>query len=71
MKANELINILEQELLQIQDNITRVREYAKENKDCPMFNSHVIGELKHRCVAIKSTLTRVCKLSTYQIINNK
>lgn len=57
---------LEYELKQILDNIKRVRDYADslKNEKYKPYQSLVIGELKHRCVALKSTLTRVVKIRT-------
>lgn len=57
---------LEYELKIILDNIKRVRDYAKDdvNKHHRPYQSFVVGELKHRCVALKSTLTRVGKIRT-------
>ena len=65
MKNSEL-DQLEQELKQILDNIKRVRKYVEDDKKkkYKSYSSHVFGELKHRCTALKVTLTRVGKLST-------
>lgn len=61
----ELYN-LEIELKQMLDNIQRVKDYAKslENRGRRPYQSLVVGELKHRGVALKSTLTRVGKIRT-------
>lgn len=57
---------LEYELKQMLDNIERVRDYADslENEKYKPYQSLVVGELKHRCVVLKSTLTRVGKIRT-------
>lgn len=57
---------LKYELKQMLDNIERVRDYADslENEKYKPYQSLVVGELKHRCVALKSTLTRVGKIKT-------
>lgn len=67
-EMKELVQ-LEQELKQILDNIKRVREYVKEDKKNKWrsYHSHVVGELKHRCIALKVTLTRVGKITTNEL----
>lgn len=69
MKTLELLNQLENELNQLKDNIKRVKTFANENKGCyTQSHSSVLGELKHRCISLKSTLTRVGKISTYNML---
>lgn len=57
---------LKYELKQMLDNIERVRGYADslKNEKYKPYQSLVVGELKHRCVALRSTLTRVGKIKT-------
>jgi hypothetical protein len=59
------IENLEYELKAIQNNCKRIREFVKANKDYTLHSSAVVGELKHRCIALKQTLTRVQKITTY------
>lgn len=68
MENSELYQ-LEQELKQILDNIKRVKKYVEDDKKMKYksYSSHVFGELKHRCKALKVTLTRVGKLSTFHL----
>lgn len=62
----EEIKFLEQELLMMLDNIKRIKQYQKdeENKKWKPYQSRVVGELKHRAVALKSRLTLVQKTIT-------
>jgi ElaB/YqjD/DUF883 family membrane-anchored ribosome-binding protein len=66
---NKEIQQLKQELKQILENIERVEKYVEEDKKkkYKSYTSHVFGELKHRCTALKVTITRVGKLSTYDL----
>ena len=63
MKELELLEI---EIKLMQDNIKRLKEFQKENKDNKWkpYQSNVVGELKHRAVAMKQRLTQVCKIVT-------
>jgi len=63
----EIIKELEIELKQIQNTCKRLNVQLANIKSQP--NSHIVGELKHRCVALKNTLTRVQKISTWKITN--
>lgn len=57
---------LEQELIILQENINRLKEFKKEhekNKWTP-YSSRVVGELKHRIVSLKQRLTLVSKMNT-------
>ena len=62
----EQIKLLEQELLMMQENIKRLKEYKndEENKKWKPYHSNVVGELKHRAVALKTRLTLINKMST-------
>lgn len=62
----EQIEFLEQELLMILENIKRVKDYKndEDNKKWKPYHSHVVGELKHRAVALKTRLTLINKMST-------
>ena len=65
----EQIEFLEQELLMMLENIKRVKKYTKdeENKKWKPYQSNVVGELKHRAVALKTRLTLINKISTYEL----
>ena len=60
------LDYLEMELKLLQDTITRVRGFQKEtqNRKWRQYSSHVVGELRHRCVALKQRLTLVQKITT-------
>ena len=61
---NEL-NLLEHELVLMQNNIARLKKYiSEESKTGYNYQSLVVGELKHRCVALKQRLTIINKIST-------
>lgn len=53
---------LESELKIIQDNIRRVKR--RINLRDGVYSAKEVGELKHRLVAVKSTMTKVCSYST-------
>jgi hypothetical protein len=62
------IEFLEMELKLLQDSIARLKEFRKEvkksgDKYYPC-SSRIMGEVKHRSVALKQRLTIVCQLST-------
>jgi len=62
----EQLEFLEVELRMLQENIARIREFQKDeenNKYIP-HTSRVIGEFKHRIVAIKQRLTLVSTIVT-------
>ena len=63
------IEFLEQELLMMLENIKRVKKYTKdeENKKWKPYQSNVVGELKHRAVALKTRLTLINKISTSEL----
>ncbi len=73
MEARKEIENLERELEMIQGNIKRIYEFIDENKKngyC-RYSSIVLGELKHRIVSVKSTMTRVSKIPTIMFFNNQ
>lgn len=61
-RAQVELERLESELKIIQDNIRRVKR--RINLQEGVYNAKEIGELKHRLVAVKSTMTKVCSYST-------
>jgi len=60
------LEMLEHELILLQDNIKRLKDFQKENKDekWKPYNSHVVGEFKHRIIALKQRLTLASKITT-------
>lgn len=62
----EQIEFLEQELLMMLENIKRVKHYKNDEviKKLKPDYSSVMGELKHRSVALKTRLTLINKMST-------
>jgi len=70
MKELEKLKI---ELKQIEDNIKRVEKFKKDydssKNDYHPYSSRVVGELKHRLIALKQTITEVTKISTFDVLN--
>ena len=60
------LELLEQELKMVQENIQRVKKYQKkeQNRKRKPYQSHVVGELKHRLIALKQRITLVNEIST-------
>ena len=60
------LKLLEQELVMLQENINRVKEFKKEHEKCQYtpYQSNVVGELKHRMVSLKQRLTLVSSITT-------
>tara|TARA_R100001198_G_C5108087_1_gene137008 strand:+ start:347 stop:553 length:207 start_codon:yes stop_codon:yes gene_type:complete len=60
------LDLLEQELKMIQENIQRVKKYQKtyHNKGWKPYNSRVVGELKHRLIALKQRILLVGNITT-------
>ena len=63
------LELLEQELKMIQENITRLKKYQKENKEYKPYHCHVFGELKHRLVALKQRIVLINQESTHNLFN--
>ncbi len=66
---NTQLEFLEAELKMIQENIQRIRLYQNDmdNKKWKPYNSRVVGEFKHRIIALKQRLTLVSKIVTYDL----
>jgi uncharacterized small protein (DUF1192 family) len=60
------LELLEQELMMLQENIKRVKAYKKEceTQKWKPYQSNVVGELKHRIIALKARLTLVSAITT-------
>lgn len=58
--------MFEIELKLIQDNIKRLKSYKKdqENQRWKPGHSNVVGELKHRLIALKQRITLVSNITT-------
>lgn len=69
----EEIEFLEMELKLLQDSIKRLKKYKKEVKKEGYYPSscRVMGEVKHRAVALKQRLTLVCQLSSMSFLREK
>lgn len=65
------IEMLEQELILMLDNINRLKEFKKSFKkgDWKPYNSNIVGELKHRGVALKQRLTLVSNITTQTLLS--
>lgn len=63
------LEMLEVELKLLQNTIKEVRKYRKdhENSKYPPYQSRVVGELRHRCIALKGTLKKVQGLTTSRL----
>lgn len=63
------IDLLEAEVKMLLENIERVRKYQEdpENESYKPYHSHVVGELKHRCVALKQRLTVINRFTTSEL----
>ena len=67
----EEIKKLEMELILMLDNIKRLKQFVKDSKEPDTYrvsNARVVGELKHRSVALKQRLTLVSKVTTRNIV---
>lgn len=62
----EQLEFLEQELKMLQENIERIKKFKndEENKKWKPYHSNVVGELKHRIIALKQRLTLVSSIVT-------
>jgi len=60
---------LEQELKAMLNNIDRIKDFKKEYEAMKWqpCQSNEVGELKHRIVVLKQTLTRASKINTNQL----
>ncbi len=60
------LEMLEMELVLLQDNIKRMKQFKSEFKkgDYKPCHSRVIGEFKHRVVTLKQRLTLVSNINT-------
>jgi len=67
------LELLEMELILLQDNIKRLKEFKKEQDKNPwgLNNSAVVGEFKHRLVSLKSRLTLASKITTHKYLKSK
>lgn len=71
----EQITLLEMELQLMQDTISRLKTYKKDqmgndSRWTPM-QSLIVGELKHRSVSLKQRLTLIAKMNTANIFTSK
>lgn len=60
------LEMFEMELQLLQDNIKRLKQFKKnnENEKWQPCHSNVVGEFKHRLIALKQRITLVCNLTT-------
>lgn len=60
------LEMFEMELQLLQDNIKRLKQFKKDNEDAKWTPGHsnVVGEFKHRLIALKQRITLVCNLTT-------
>ncbi len=65
------LQLLEQELIMLQENIERIKKYQKEGQNVSNYQSRVVGEFKHRIVALKQRLTLVSKMNTNSLFRKE
>lgn len=65
------LQLLEQELIMLQENIERIKKYQKEGQNVSNSQSRVVGEFKHRIVALKQRLTLVSKMNTNSLFRKE
>lgn len=60
---------LESEIHLLKDNIDRLKIFVDEYKNDSYrpYTSGVFGELKHRAVSLRNTLSRINKMNTNQL----
>lgn len=61
----EQLEFLEQELKMMLENIQRLKEFKKERPW--QYQSRVVGEFKHRAVALKQRLTLAGRITTSEL----
>ena len=61
------IELLEQEIRLMLENIERMKAYQKDKTNSSNYTSHVVGEFKHRVVALKQRLTLAAKINTHDL----
>lgn len=61
------IELLEQEMKLMLENIERLKAYQKDKTNSNNYTSHVVGEFKHRAVALKQRLTLAAKINTHDL----
>jgi len=69
----EELEMLEMEIKLLQDNIERLKQYAKKDDNIKWkpYNSNVVGEFKHRLIALKQRITLVSKITTSDLFKIK
>ena len=73
MKNSEMIKqmeLLEQELYMLLDNFKRLKEYqqkCEKQQGYVPYQSLVVGEIKHRMMALKQRLTICSKITTVDL----
>ena len=65
------LQLLEQELIMLQENIERIKKYQKDGQNVSNYQSRVVGEFKHRIVALKQRLTLVSKMNTNSLFRKE
>lgn len=68
----EELKLLQSEMVLLNDTIKRLKKYKKDNQFGYMpYNTLIVGELKHRCVAMKQRLTIINKLNSQIILKDE
>ena len=68
----EQLEFLKQELRMLQENIKRLEKFQKENQKNKnyLYQSNVVGEFKHRIIALKQRLTLVSQITTRDLFED-
>jgi hypothetical protein len=66
----EELTLLESELVLLLDSIKRTKEFIEKESQSKykVYNSSVVGEMKHRCVALRPRLSRVNRMATHGMV---
>lgn len=69
----EELEMFEMELKLLQDNIKRLKKFKEEHeaRQWQPCQSNVVGEFKHRLIALKQRITLVCNLNTNDLFKSK
>lgn len=69
----EQLEFLEQELMLLQENIKRLKDYQQSFKGEKWTPSHslVVGEFKHRIISLKQRLTLASNINTNDLFENE
>lgn len=68
----EELELLQSEMVLLNDTIKRLKKYKEDDQFGYMpHNTLIVGELKHRCIAMKQRLTIINKLNSQIILRGE